>query len=208
MKPTSNPAPPPVRPKVLIVDDEPVILQLLYETLNSAGYEATVAGDAQQGLERLKGTEYALILSDNQMPGMRGLEFFSKTRELQPFATRILITGIVDVETLLSSINTGELFRFVIKPWVREELLATVRNGIQRHELLRENERLHIETRQRNQQLQKANAGLEESLKREIMQARELDRLNQALNGNLERSVELSVKTLQTFYPTLGSRAR
>lgn len=195
-------------PRLLVVEDESVIREALGAMLRHEGYEVTLAADGLEGIERLAQRNYSVVLSDNHMPKMRGLDFLSRARELQPQATRILITGVVDLDTLLKSINSGELYRFIIKPWVREELLATLRNAVQRHDLLLQNDRLLEETRQLNTRLGCLNRDLEQQLGRELEQNRQLEKLNQALAGNLKRSVDLSVQTLQTFYPTLGNRAR
>lgn len=185
-----------------------MVRQVLAETLSREGYQVVTAPDAAKALELLPQRSYAAILSDNHMPGMRGLDFLARAREIQPHATRILITGVVDLDTVLDSINRGELYRFIIKPWVREELLATLRNAVHRFELVSQNEALLAETRELNQALSRSNGELEQQLRRELEQNRELERLNRELAGNLQRSVELCVKTVQTYYPSLGSRAR
>lgn len=195
-------------PRLLIVDDEEVLRELLQELFQSSGYEVMTSRDGQEALELVRQHSFSVILSDNHMPRMNGLDFFAKAQLIQPHATRILITGIVNLETVLECINRGEIYRFVIKPWVREELLATVKNGLHRYQLLVQNERLTTQTQQLNQQLSAANLSLEKQLQRELEQNRQLETLNRTLNQNLHRSVELCVKVLQTFYPSLGSHGR
>ena len=197
-----------LKPRVLVVDDEEVIRLVLQESLSSEGYHVVAAADAVEALEMAAKESFSVILSDNHMPRMQGLEFLARVRDFQPLASRIVITGVVDLETVLSAINRGELYRFVIKPWVREELMATVRNAVQRHDLLLENQKLLFETRQLNTSLSQVNAELESQVRRELEQNRNLDELNKALSANLQRSVSLCLHTLETFYPTLGSRAR
>ncbi len=195
-------------PRILIVDDEEVIRLVLQETLVAEGYQVVVAPDALQALEIARSQSFSVILSDNHMPRMQGLEFLAKVREFQPNTSRILITGVVDLETVLASINRGELYRFIIKPWVREELLATIRNAVQRYDLLDQNQTLLLKTQQLNATLTKLNGDLEVQVRRELEQNRHLDELNKALAANLQRSVSLCLHTLETFYPTLGARAR
>jgi hypothetical protein len=91
---------------------------------------------------------------------------------------------------------------------LREELLVTIKNAVQRHELICKNQMLQVATFAMNEKLTKLNVSLEEQLEREADQNAELERLNHALRENLERSVELCLKTMQTFHPTLGSQAR
>ena len=61
-----------------------------------------------------------------------GLEFLAQVKQIQPDATRILITAVLNLGTVIDAINKGEIYRFVVKPWLREELLATVKNAVQR----------------------------------------------------------------------------
>ena len=133
---------PPPGASILVVDDEEMVRQVLSETLTREGYQVSAAADAFQALELLGRTQFSVILSDNHMPRMHGLDLLARAREIQPHATRILITGVVDLETVLDAINRGELYRFIIKPWVREELLATLKNAVQRFDLILQNDAL------------------------------------------------------------------
>ena len=96
------------------------------------------------------------------MPGMTGLELLAHVRQTQPYATRILITGVVNLDTVVEAINQGEIFRFIVKPWLREEFLATVKNGVQRYELICQNARLQAGTQAMNEQLLELNRSLEQ----------------------------------------------
>jgi response regulator RpfG family c-di-GMP phosphodiesterase len=193
---------------VLIVDDEEVVLVALRDTLTREGYHVTTATNGVEALARLKDQVFSVVITDQQMPMLTGLEFLSQVKELQPDATRILITAVLNLSTVIDSINKGEIFRFIVKPWLREELLVTIKNAVQRHELICKNQMLQMATFAMNEKLTKLNASLEEQLEREADQNAELERLNLALRENLERSVELCLKTMQTFHPTLGSEAR
>ena len=87
------------------------------------------------------------------MPLISGLEFLTQVREIQPNATRILITAVLSLSTVIDAINKGEIYRFVVKPWLREELLATVRTAVQRFELISNNARLQADTQAMNARL-------------------------------------------------------
>jgi response regulator RpfG family c-di-GMP phosphodiesterase len=193
---------------LLVVDDEEVVRVALRDTLTREGYHVTTATNGAEALARLKDHVYSAVITDQQMPMLTGLEFLSQVKEVQPDATRILITAVLNLATVIDSINKGEIFRFIVKPWLREELLVTVKNAVQRHELVCKNQMLQVATLAMNEKLTKLNASLEEQLAREADQNAELERLNLALRENLERSVELCLKTMQTFHPTLGSQAR
>src|SRR5579862_9694171 len=121
---------------ILVVDDEEVITIALGEILRQARYEVPTMSDPAAALEELKKRDFSVVISDQKMPGLSGLELLAEAKRLQPKATRILITGVLNLETVIEAINQGEIFRFIVKPWLREEFLATVRNAMQRYELL------------------------------------------------------------------------
>lgn len=194
--------------RVLIVDDEEIVLVALRETLARAGYQVSTANDPLPALELLGQHQFAVIISDQQMPSMTGLDFLTKAKQIQPDASRMLITAVLSLDTVIDSINRGEIYRFIIKPWLREELLVTVQNAAQRYELLCRNSVLHATTLAMNEKLTQLNRELELQVRRVAEQNEQLSQLNDALAHNLGRSVELCVQTMQTFYPTLGNQAR
>lgn len=196
------------KPRILIVDDDAVILEALAGTLSSEGYEVITLSDPMAAFQRIQEDEVALVLTDQRMPQMSGLELLNRVQNLQPDATRILMTGVLDLGTLIDSINKGEIYRFIVKPWLREELLATVRNGVQRYDLIRRNAELQEVTRTMNEQLLRLNQSLEQQVAQETEQNRQLGELNRALEQNLNRSIHLCLQTMQMFYPRLGQQAR
>ena len=131
---------------VLIVDDEDMVLVSLRDTLAREGYQVTTAPNAIEGLARMKEKGFSVVITDQQMPMLTGLEFLTMVRELQPDATRILITAVLSLSTVIESINKGEIYRFIVKPWLREELLVTVKNAVQRYELICRNQTLQVAT--------------------------------------------------------------
>jgi len=112
------------------------------------------------------------------------------------------------LSTVIDAINKGEIYRFIVKPWLREELLVTVKNATQRYDLICRNAALQAATLEMNEKLEKLNHSLSEQVGKVAVQNQQLEQLNLALAKNLKRSVELCLQTLQTFYPSLGSRAR
>ena len=194
--------------RILIVDDEEIVLIALRETLARAGYQVSTAGDPIPALELLAKHQFAVIISDQQMPSMTGLDFLTRAKQIQPDASRMLITAVLSLDTVIDSINRGEIYRFIIKPWLREELLVTVQNAVQRYELLCRNKSLHATALAMNEKLSQLNRELELQVKRVAEQNEELSRANEALELNLSRSVELCVQNMQTFYPTLGNQAK
>ena len=188
--------------QILVVDDEEVVLVSLRELLRREGYQVITAPSAIEALALLKEHVFSVVITDHQMPHLTGLELLAQVKQMQPDATRILITAVLNLSTVIDSINKGEIYRFIVKPWLREELIVTVKNAVQRYELIARNQMLQITTLAMNEKLVKLNQELQEQIGHAEDQNAELERLNLALSGNLEHSVELCLRTMQTFYPT------
>ncbi len=194
--------------RILVVDDEEMVLIALRDTLRNEGYAVVAAPNAVEALARVREGAFSVILTDYQMPMITGLELLAQVKQMQPEATRILITAVLNLNMVIDAINKGEIYRFIVKPWLREELVATARNGVQRYELIVRNSVLQAATLTMNEQLTRLNRSLEEQVARVADQNRQLAQVNRALEQNLQQSVNLSVHTMETFYPVLGSEAR
>lgn len=138
---------------ILVVDDEEIVLVALRETLTREGYNVVTSPHAVHALSLLEQQQFSVVLTDHKMPLISGLEFLTKVMEIQPDATRILITAVLSLDTIINSINKGEIYRFVVKPWLREELLVTIKNAVQRHEMLRSQAELRAEVRAMKEKL-------------------------------------------------------
>jgi len=120
---------------VLIVEDDGMVLGTLMTTLELEHFDVTGCSNPFEGLRLLARREYAVILSDHNMPGMTGLAFFAECRRLHPGSSRILLTAVRELNTVMAAINQGgEVCRFLSKPWRLEELVSAVRSGVQLHE--------------------------------------------------------------------------
>jgi adenylate cyclase len=125
------------RPKLLVVDDEPDNLDLLYRTFHRE-YRVLRAENGPAALEILaKEGDVAVIISDQRMPLMSGTEFLSLTATKYPDIIRIILTGYTDVEDLVEAINSGKVFKYVTKPWNADELKGVVRQAMDTHNVLK-----------------------------------------------------------------------
>ncbi len=194
--------------RILVVDDEELVLKGLRDTLTREGYHVVTASNPFLALEELKKHNFSVIISDNHMPGMLGMQFLAQARDTQPNASRILITAVLSLDTVIDAINKGEIYRFIVKPWLREELLATVKNAVQRYELIDNNTVLQSKSVVMNRELSESNRALELQMARVAEQNESLGKLNKALEENLQHSVLLGLHVLQTFHPGLGNQAR
>jgi DNA-binding NtrC family response regulator len=119
--------------KILIVDDEPANLRSL-ERLFRADYEVLTAGSGTEALDLVGEHDVALLMTDQRMPAMTGIELLQKTVPLRPRMVRIILTGYTDVDALVEAINCGQVYRYVGKPWNNDELKLTVKRALEHYE--------------------------------------------------------------------------
>jgi CheY-like chemotaxis protein len=134
----------PKKPKMLVVDDEPDNLDLLYRTFRR-DFNVLKAESGIRALEVLgiEG-EVAVIISDQRMPEMKGTEFLSKTVPQFPNTVRIILTGFTDIEDLVDAINSGQVYKYITKPWDPNELKVVVQKAAETYEVLKQRtEELH-----------------------------------------------------------------
>jgi len=128
----------PRKPKMLVVDDEPDNLDLLYRTFRR-DFNVLRAESGIAALEVLADEgEVAVIISDQRMPEMKGTEFLSKTVPQFPDTMRIILTGFTDVEDLVEAINSGQVYKYITKPWDPNELKQVVQRAAETYELLKQ----------------------------------------------------------------------
>ncbi|NEQ99969.1 MAG: response regulator [Cyanothece sp. SIO2G6] len=126
------------KPKILVVDDEPDNLDLLYRTFRRE-FQVFKASSGKDALTVLTAEgEVAVIISDQRMPEMKGTEFLSKTVPQFPNTVRIILTGFTDVEDLVEAINSGQVYKYITKPWDPNELKEVVRRATETYESLRQ----------------------------------------------------------------------
>ncbi|HEY8269809.1 MAG TPA: hybrid sensor histidine kinase/response regulator [Pseudobdellovibrionaceae bacterium] len=130
---------------ILCVDDELDNVDAL-ERLFRKHYTVLKATSGAQGLAILgENPDVALIISDQRMPNMTGVEFLEKAQLSHPKALRILLTGYTDIESVIQSVNQGQIYRYLTKPWDSTDLLNTVDHAIQKYEVSKELEKKNTE---------------------------------------------------------------
>ena len=121
---------------ILFVDDEVVYLDYTRKLFENRGITVATAASAMEALDFINEQIVAVVVADNQMPGMNGLELLAQIKEISPHTVKIMMTGSADLATTLSAINNGEVFRFVMKPWKDAEMLKAVKDGVRRFRVL------------------------------------------------------------------------
>ncbi|MBI4657442.1 MAG: response regulator [Verrucomicrobia bacterium] len=129
--------------RILIVDDETMVRSVLKDQLQPEGYHITEADSASMAMDILQRENFAVVLVDHEMPGMTGLDFLAKVKETNPLITRLLLSSGLSLSALAEAIKSDVIYRFVTKPWLREEVLVTLRNAITHNRLITENQALH-----------------------------------------------------------------
>lgn len=149
----------------MVVDDEPASVDLLDVTLGR-DHKVYTATDGESALALLdEHPDIALAIIDQRMPSMTGTELIQRTINLHPHLVRVILTGYTDTESLIEAINAGRVYRYLTKPWDKNELLGVVCQGLEVHRLAVENERLHEELRAANDRLRFENAVLKREAK-------------------------------------------
>ena len=150
---------------LLLVDDEENILRSLKRLLRRDGYNILTASGGAQGLEILRSNDVGVIISDQRMPEMSGVEFLSKVKETYPDNVRMVLSGYTDLNSVTDAINKGAIYKFLTKPWDDGLLLKHVTDAFVHFELARENKRLTIALEQANKKLENTNIELKKDNK-------------------------------------------
>lgn len=153
---SSADSPPSGKDRVLIVDDEKDNLEALRRLLRNH-YDVTITTSPFEALKVVQVQEFNVIVSDQRMPEMSGVEFLEKVKNVCPASTRILLTGYTDIESVIGAINRGHIYRYIAKPWDPEDLKLTLRQANEAFLLRRELEK-------KNEALVKSNAELHQAL--------------------------------------------
>ncbi len=124
---------------ILIVDDEENVVNSLVRLLKQENYDILTARNAQEALDKLRTKSVSLVMTDQRMPGMTGLELLKETKQLYPETMRMVLTGFTDLDVVVKAINEGEVYRFVTKPWEDEGLKNIIRQVMFQYNLLVDN---------------------------------------------------------------------
>ena len=163
---------------LLLVDDEKYVLSALNRVFRREGYRILRADGAVAGLELLSGNEVGVIIADQRMPGMTGVEFFSQVKERYPDTVRIMLSGYTELESVTAAINRGAIYKFLTKPWEDDLLRSHVSEAFEYYEW-------RLESKRASRELQNAKQDLEQKVARQ------------------GREVKFSLKALQTAHGIL-----
>jgi len=138
---------PPTKHCLLVVDDEPNVCDSVHDLLRRE-FRVLKAHSAEEGYKIMQNEEVHIVMSDQRMPQITGVELLAKVKARYPMAIRMLFTGYADLESIVAAINQGHVYQFLKKPWQPEELESAVRQAAAEYERLgrdlEERERLQL----------------------------------------------------------------
>ncbi len=140
---------------VLFVDDEEDVLNSLKRQFRKADFKLCTAVGGKAALDLLKTESVIIIITDERMPGMTGVELLQKIKKLYPDTIRIVLSGYADSSSIIDAVNKGEIYRFVSKPWSKEKLLEVIEQAISHYKTVQQNKKQIELIIEENKQLHK-----------------------------------------------------
>lgn len=151
------------RHKILYIDDDAENLRT-FKRLFRKDYEVLLAESGEEGLQLLQ--EHApisIIITDQRMPEMTGIEFLDQSIRLSPDSIRMILTGFTDVQALIDAINTGRVYRYITKPWDEQELYVTLKRAVDNYELKIRNTQLINDLQRKHEELEQSYLQLQDA---------------------------------------------
>lgn len=177
---------------ILLVDDEDGILKSLRRLLKTLGANVVTASNGEAALEILKNREVSLIISDQRMPGMTGVDMLRRSRDTSPNSIRILLTGYADIDATVDAINSGAVKYYFNKPWDDDSFVSRIKESLDLYAAKAENSRLQKLTYLQNRQLKELNENLERRVEEQTIEIREQ-------HEELKQSFMETIKAFSTF---------
>lgn len=131
--------------RIQLVNDEPNILSSLRRLLKPQGWQIDTFNKVEDALNSLLEQEYAVIVSDYQMPTADGVTYLQFAKQKQPTAIRLVLSAYGDRESMIKAINQAEVYRYLSKPWDDYELVAAIKSAVDLYQLQKENQQLREE---------------------------------------------------------------
>ncbi len=199
--------------RILFVDDEVNILRSMRRLFMDDEFEVFIAESGKEALQILKDEdEMGIIVSDQRMPEMTGVDFLEKSKTIAPHSVRILLTGYADINAAVDAVNRGGVFRYLHKPWKDDELLQTIQAAFKYYNLIKENKRLTALVLKQNEQLKNWNNELETMVQEQTMKLSNsndsLQRLNDKLYNNFKGTILAFSSLLEMRDKSMRSHSR
>lgn len=122
---------------ILFVDDEQYVLNAVTRAFADENFHLRTVTTPREALSIVREEEVAVVVTDNLMPGTRGIDLLEAVKRISPDTLKIIMTGFADLPTAIEAINIGEVFRFVVKPWKNEELIQVINDAVSRYRVVK-----------------------------------------------------------------------
>jgi DNA-binding NtrC family response regulator len=139
--------------RIQLVDDEPNILSSLRRLLKPQGWQVDTFTRVDDALDALLENEYAVIVSDYQMPTADGVTYLQFAKQKQPDAIRLVLSAYGDRASMIKAINQAEVYRYLSKPWDDYEVVAAIKSALDLYQLHKDNQRLREENNRQRAEL-------------------------------------------------------
>lgn len=150
---------------ILIVDDDPLVRTALEHSLIQAGFEVIVAKDGDHALRLMRSVKVAIILCDQKLPGISGVNLLKSIALIQPDAIRILMTAALDETVAKMAVNESKVYQLIEKPWDEAYLIQTLKGALKHYQLVEENKRLHALLLEKHEALKGSIQNLRQEIK-------------------------------------------
>jgi signal transduction histidine kinase len=181
-----------ILPRILVVDDEPSVVDVFQEFLSAQGYEITVAGSGEEALKLLPDLRPDIVLTDINLPGVSGLEIMRQAKTIDPEVAVIVVTGYASASTAIDVLRQGA-YDYVTKPFELDEVHQIVERGIANRRLKAINRQLVEELRDKNSMLERHEQVLRERVRLATWQMTTLYEVGKAISANLELDPRLTL---------------
>ncbi len=190
---------------ILIVDDEELIRKALLRLLKPLDVELVVAADGLEALDVLKAHPADIIISDQRMPRLAGVEFLAQSRAICPDSVRILLTGYADITATIEAINSGAVKYYLTKPWDDEAVLSRIKESLDMSRVTQENRRLQHLTEVQNQKLKQLNVSLHQQVQE---QTKEIRGQNDELRQSFMETIKAFSTIIEMRFQEIGSHSQ
>jgi response regulator RpfG family c-di-GMP phosphodiesterase len=190
---------------ILIVDDEENIRKALMRLLRPLDVTLVQACDGAEALVTLRQQPASIIISDQRMPRLTGVEFLAQSRDICPDSVRILLTGYADLDATIQAINSGAVKYYLTKPWDDDAVLSRVRESLEMARMLEDNRRLNLLTQQQNQQLKKLSVSLHQRVQE---QTKEISNQNEELKQGFMETIKAFSTIIEMRFQDVGSHSQ
>jgi response regulator RpfG family c-di-GMP phosphodiesterase len=171
---------------VLFVDDDPTARESIQQALQKQDFYIETAASGQEALPKVKRYDPSIIVTDLCLPGMDGIVFIHEAQKISPHAIYMVLSAYADVDKIMQAINDGHVWRYIAKPWQKEDLRLAIKNAIEMFEFRQHRRDLLEKLEKQNHQLEELNLILEEKVRERTAQLHEKNAILQMLAEGAE----------------------